>query len=82
MHPTRKDELELSLDGIINRKALDSKTCDVQIRNVEVRVDPGTMDIEIDLMYCDLETASLASEEFTLKLATCQQTIQNATIQF
>ena len=81
MHPTRKDELELSVGDIINRRAFDFKVCDVQVRNVEIRVIPGTMDIEVDLMYCHIETPSIDSDEFTLKLATCQQTIQNATIQ-
>ena len=80
MHPTRKDELELSVGDIINRRAFDFKVCDVQVRNVEIRVIPGTMDIEVDLMYVDIETPSLESDEFTLKLATCKQLIENAAV--
>ena len=38
------------------------------------------MDLEIDLMYIDLESESIESDEFTIKLVTCLQTIENASI--
>ena len=54
MHETREKELELQLGDMVNHRAIDGKTCDVQFRNVEVRAIAGTMDIEIDLMYVSL----------------------------
>ena len=39
------------------------------------------MDLEVDLMYMDLESPSPASDEFSFKLVTCLQTIESASIQ-
>ena len=55
MHETRKDELKLILDDVVNHRMKKSNTCDVQVRtDVQVREIPGTMHLEIDLMYCEI----------------------------
>ena len=83
MHPTRKDELELCLGDMVNHASRESNTCDVQLRtDVQVRQIPGTMHLEIDLMYCDIWSESFQSDEFTIKLATCKQLIENASVQY
>ena len=87
MHETRRAELELSVSDIINGVMLDHRQGDVNIRDVDdVKVEfihrnAGSMDVEVDLMYCHIETESIESKEFKFSLATCKQTVQNVTSQ-
>ena len=85
MHPTRKDELEHSLRDVVDHMNRDSTTSDVQVRDggdVQVRSVPDTMHLEVDLMYCHIWTDSKEVDEFTIRLATLHQLIENTSIQF
>ena len=83
MHHTREAELKLIVKHMVERSMRESLNVDVQVRNVAIKVRriPGTMDIEIDLMYCKTTSQSFESDEFEISLATCQQTVKNVSLE-
>ena len=59
---------------------IDTRDLEVELRTLEVRRIPGTLDLEIDLMYIVIDSTQ-ESDVFTFKLATCLQIVENASIQ-
>ena len=68
MTQERSSELQMRIDQIVTGKILSSNNYDVSVQKdmIDVRLEPGTVNIIIDMLYYDLGTESPESDRMSI----------------
>ena len=63
MTQERSNELKMSINNIVTGKVLSSNNYDICVEKdmIDVRLEPGTVNIFIDMLYYDLKAESTDS---------------------